>query len=110
MTTTQVALELLTQSHDNLTLFLAGLGLSGNESAVIELKTKFDRAFQGFLEQYNTITNTVSVKASEIEQMSQKAALAQEDQRVENDRLQFLLNNKSTVSRWKSFCPIAIAK
>ncbi|MEA5533107.1 FG-GAP-like repeat-containing protein, partial [Crocosphaera sp. XPORK-15E] len=94
---TKLAIELLTESHNDLMSFLAGLGLLGNEAAINELKTAFDAAFQTFLDDYDDLKTTVAVSSSQVENVGESLELAREYHRIEAERLHNLLVQKTAL-------------
>ncbi|WP_124975798.1 hypothetical protein, partial [Aphanothece sacrum] len=94
---TKLAIELLTQSHNNLTSFLSGLGLLENQTAITQLKTKFDAAFKTFLDDYDGLKHKVAVTSSQVETVGDKLAFAKEYHKVEEERLQELLLQKTAL-------------
>ncbi|MGK7941916.1 MAG: FG-GAP-like repeat-containing protein [Crocosphaera sp.] len=96
---TKLAIELLTQSHNDLTTFLTGLGLLNNETAIAYLKIAFDAAFQNFLDDYEDLQQKVAVTSSQIETIEESLTLADDYYRVEEERLQRLLADKAALVR-----------
>jgi uncharacterized protein YdcH (DUF465 family) len=92
--TTKVAIEFLAQSQNSLTAFLTGLGLLGNNAALVALKAKFEAYFADFLEEYNELQEEVTQKAAEIKGVSDRLGVAQEYAAIEEERLQALLLEK----------------
>ncbi|WP_107667251.1 FG-GAP-like repeat-containing protein [Cyanothece sp. BG0011] len=92
---TKLAIELLTQSHYDLTAFLTGLGLLNDETAVNSLKIAFDVAFQTFLDEYEKLQKNVSVTASQIETVEERLTIADDYYWVEEERLKKLIADKA---------------
>ena len=80
---TKLAIELLTQSYNNLIAFLYGLSLLNNETAINSLKSAFDAAFQVFLDEYEELRKDVSVTSSEIQTIEEKLTIANKIYRFE---------------------------
>ncbi len=95
----KLSIELLTQSHHDLTVFLAGLGLLGNQTAINSLRTTFDAAFQNFLDEYEDLQKKIIITASKIETIGESLKLADDYYRVEEERLQKLLADKTGLAR-----------
>ena len=94
---TKLAIELLAQYQQNLSTFLSGLGLLGNRDVITELKAKFETAFQTFLKQYDSLQSNRDVKVSEVAVTGDHVSLARDYYELENDRLQALLIEKSSL-------------
>ena len=94
---TKLAIELLTQSQQNLSTFLAGLGLLDNGTAVAHLKAKFETAFQTFLKEYDSLKSNRDVEVSKVAVSSDRVLLAREYYELENGRLNELLIEKSSL-------------
>lgn len=94
---TKLAIELLTQSYNNLIAFLYGLSLLNNETAINSLKSAFDAAFQVFLDEYEELRKDVSVTSSEIQTIEEKLTIANKIYRFEQERLQRLIADKASL-------------
>ena len=94
---TKLAIELLTQSQQNLSTFLAGLGLLGNGTAVAQLKAKLETAFQTFLKEYDSLKSNRDIEVSKVAVSSDRVLLAREYYELENGRLNELLIEKSSL-------------
>nr|MDJ0510470.1 hypothetical protein [Crocosphaera sp.] len=94
---TKLAIELLTQSHNDLKTFLTGLGLLNNETAIAYFKTVFDAAFQVFLDEYDDLKAKVNVTSSQIETIEDSLTLADDYHRFEEERLQELMVEKNSL-------------
>ena len=96
---TQLALELLTQTEYDLATFIAGLGLLGNETTIAQLYLDLDLALIEFQEEYKTLKTEVDINASRLEVFEEKLTLAADLYAVENDRLQDFFNQKAKLVR-----------
>ena len=64
---TQLILDLLTQSYNDLTNFFAGLGLLDNELAISQLKTNFETGWQNFLAEYKLKKEELNLSKANLE-------------------------------------------
>ena len=96
---TQLAIEFLAQSHNDLTSFLTALGLLENEIAITQLKTSFENAFSSFRQEYEELLQNVDVTTSQVKTVEGSLNIANDYYRVENERLQRLLADKTALEK-----------
>ncbi|MGK7887011.1 MAG: LamG-like jellyroll fold domain-containing protein, partial [Crocosphaera sp.] len=96
---TQLILDLLTQSYNDLTNFFVGLGLLDNELAISQLKTNFETAWHNFLAEYKLKKEELNLSNANLEILLNEVILDQNYQLVEEERLQDLLIDKSALEK-----------
>ncbi|MGK7943000.1 MAG: hypothetical protein AB4058_00845 [Microcystaceae cyanobacterium] len=99
MATTKQALAFLTDIHNELTAFLAGVGLLDNQTAINELETKFNTALTAFLAEYEALLGGMATASSQVDSLSEKIDLLEEYYRIENERLMALRSEKEDLVR-----------
>ncbi len=96
---TKLAIEILSESHNEITAFLVGLGLLENESVMTELEVEFEAAFTIFLDEYGELKNNFVIASSEVERVEEDLIFANDYHRIQEERLQGLLAKQDALNR-----------
>jgi Ca2+-binding RTX toxin-like protein len=87
LVTTKLAINLLTQSQNNLTATLAGLGLLGNGETINTLKQKFDLIIKAAFVEQEKLSGKVYIIDEKVQQSNEKLELAVSHNTTEQERL-----------------------
>lgn len=84
---TKLAINLLTQSQNNLTATLTGLGLLGNGETINTLKQKLDLIIKAAFEEQQKLSSKVDIIDEKVQQSNEKLELAVSHNTTEQERL-----------------------